>query len=135
MPEWMWDMIGLSKTTDETRSNITPQILSISWNVITGLIWLAVSLRFLWSGSYLIVPFMFENPDVAATIASFPLFDIWTGLEDQRWFGMTDFGMSILKLGIGIIALLKFAACYWRICQQVKTIETALDSDALRKKT
>ena len=77
---------------------------------------------------------MFENPDVVATIASFPLFDIWEGLEDQRWFGLTDFGMSILKLGIGIIALLKFAECYWRICQQVKIIETALDSDALRNK-
>ena len=134
MPEWMWDMIGLSKTTNETRSNITPQILSISGNVIAGLIWLAVSLRFLWSGSYLIVPFMFENADVAGTIASFPLFDIWTGLEDERWFGMTEFGMSILKLGIGTIALFKFVMCYRKICQQVKTIETALDSDELRQK-
>ncbi len=134
MPEWIWDTIGLSKTTDETRSNIIPQILSISGNMVAGLIWLAVSLRFLWSGSYLIVPFMFENPDMAAKIASFPLFDIWTGLEDQRWFGMTYFGMSILKLGIGTIALLKFVACFWKISRQVKTIETALASDKLRQK-
>ena len=129
MAEWFWGAVGLSKTTNTTRAKITPQIWPITKGVVLGLIWLAVSLRFLWSGGYLIVPFMFENPDAVRTIGSFPLFEIWPGLEEQRWFGLTGFGMAILKLVIGAFFLFGFFAFAWEVCKSVRIVSEAVETD------
>ena len=129
MAKWFWGAVGLSKTTNTTRAKITPQIWPITKGVVLGLIWLAVSLRFLWSGGYLIVPFMFENPDTIDTIGSFPLFEIWPGLEEQRWFGMTEFGMAILKLVIAAVAGFFALVLAWEAYKGGRIVAEAIDGD------
>ena len=126
MTEWLWSAVGLSKTTYATRAKITPQMWPITRGVVLGLVWLAVSLRFLWSGGYPIVPFMFENPD---TIGSFPLFEIWPEFEEQRWFSMTVFGMAILKLVIGAVFLVGFFAYAWEAYKGGRIVAEAIDGD------
>jgi hypothetical protein len=129
MAEWLWGTIGLSKTTHATRAKITPQIWPITKGVVMGLVWLAVSLRFLWSGGYPIVPFMFENPDMMDTIGSFPLFEIWPGLEEQRWFGMTAFGMAIFKLVIAAVAGFFALVSAWEAYKGGRIVSEAIDGD------
>ena len=126
MAEWLWGPVGLSKTTHVARAKITPQIWPITRGVVMALVWLAVFLRFLWPGGYAIVPLMFENPN---TIGSFPLFGIWPGLEEQRWFGMTEFGMAILKLVIAAVAGFFALVFAWEAYKGGRIVAVAIDGD------
>ena len=107
---------------------VGPNILIICWKGIWVLLFLAVSLRLLWSGGSEIAWLMFDEK-AFQSISSFPLFNIWPGLEQQRWFGLTGFGMGVLKLGIGVLLLIGVIKEGWDIYKRGKLISIVITDE------